>query len=308
MQSLALALAELDADGRGDGGGDRQLVVVGARGGAPAASAAATATCCGAQQHLGAHVLDRLEAADRLAELLAHLRVLGGGVQRPARHPGGLGGQHRRGQVLEPSPRHGAAGGRRATSASTRASGREKSVAVQRLDRHTVGGGVDQHDVRRRPAAAARPAGSAPSTYSAVPGYPAVVVTQVGAQRHPGGALARGQRLEQLGRIGDHQRGQRRRGDRTGNQRARRPRRPSRTGPRRMPPAPPASSGTATPKSPSSARPRVDADARRPVSPCSTSRTAAMAPDRRGPAADQLTRGKLFVGDGRRHRRLLRSS
>ena len=46
-------------------------------------------------QHLGAQVLDRLEAADLLAELLAHLGVLDRRLQAPARHAGGLGGGER---------------------------------------------------------------------------------------------------------------------------------------------------------------------------------------------------------------------
>ena len=51
--------------------------------------------CCGgklaAGEHVGAQVLDRLEAADGAAELLAHLRVRRGGLLRPARDAGGLG-------------------------------------------------------------------------------------------------------------------------------------------------------------------------------------------------------------------------
>jgi len=42
-------------------------------------------------EHLGAQVLDRLEGADPLAELLTHLRVVDGGVQAPARDTGRLG-------------------------------------------------------------------------------------------------------------------------------------------------------------------------------------------------------------------------
>ena len=49
----------------------------------------------GGLEHLGAQVLDRLEAADLLAELLAHLGVLDRGRQAPARDAGGLGGGQR---------------------------------------------------------------------------------------------------------------------------------------------------------------------------------------------------------------------
>ena len=101
---LGVGLGQLDACGRRDGGGDRQLRIVGSVGGAGGV-ACGHCDLLGAQQHLGAHVLDRLEAADRLAELLANLRVFGGGLQRPARQPGGLGGQHGRGEILDASPR-----------------------------------------------------------------------------------------------------------------------------------------------------------------------------------------------------------
>ena len=163
---LGVGLGEFDARGRRDGSGDRQLRIVGVIG------CAGRVTCghrdlLGAQQHLRAHVLDRLEAADRLAELLANLRVFGGGLQCPSRQPGGLGGLHRRGKVLDASPRYG----------------------------KYLGGGVGEHDpgqwtgeVGRRqrltvtPSAVAStrrksspagssstPSASAPSTYSAVP-------------------------------------------------------------------------------------------------------------------------------------------
>ena len=49
----------------------------------------------GGLQHLGAQVLDRLEGADLLAELLAHLRVLDRRRQAPARDAGRLGGRQR---------------------------------------------------------------------------------------------------------------------------------------------------------------------------------------------------------------------
>ena len=43
-------------------------------------------------EHLGAEVLDGLEGADLLAELLAHLGVVDRRLQAPARDAGGLGG------------------------------------------------------------------------------------------------------------------------------------------------------------------------------------------------------------------------
>ena len=51
----------------------------------------------GLQQHVGAHVLDRLEAADRPAELIAGLGVFGGHLDRAPRTAGLLAEQcHRR--------------------------------------------------------------------------------------------------------------------------------------------------------------------------------------------------------------------
>jgi len=47
-------------------------------------------------------VLDRLKTADRLAELLAHLGVGDGGVQRPTGDARRFGRQHGRGQALHP--------------------------------------------------------------------------------------------------------------------------------------------------------------------------------------------------------------
>ena len=83
------------------------------------------------QQHLGADVFDRLETADRLAELLTYLGVLRSGVQRPSGDSGRLGRQHRRGQVLEPAPRETARRVAGAAVTVTLASGREKSVAAR---------------------------------------------------------------------------------------------------------------------------------------------------------------------------------
>ena len=90
---------------------------------------------------------------------------------------------------------------------------------LQRFDRHAVGrrvheqplvaGGQQQHPVRI----------GAQHVLGGARHSPAVK-EQVGRQCDTGGALARRQRLEQVGvRSRDDERGQRRRGDRTGNQR-----------------------------------------------------------------------------------------
>ena len=99
----------------------------------------------GAQKHLGAHVLDRLEAADRLAELLADLRVFGGGLQRPPGQPGSLGSEHGRGQILDAPPRNGhdICGCIGEHDLSQRAG---EVGGGQRLDRDTIGGGIDEQE------------------------------------------------------------------------------------------------------------------------------------------------------------------
>ncbi len=129
---LGVGLGHFDARGGRDGGGDRQLRIVGAVGGVGGV-ACGHRDLLGAQQHLGAHVLDRLEAADRLAELLANLRVFGGGLQCPPRQPGGLGGLHRRGEVLDASPRDGQhLGGRRRRARPGPAGGRSRWASAVR--------------------------------------------------------------------------------------------------------------------------------------------------------------------------------
>jgi hypothetical protein len=89
----------LHAGRPGDGGGQRRLARVGAgllgAGGVPGAGAG----LLGAGQHPGAAVLDALELADRAAELLAYLGVLGGGGGAPLRQPRRLGGEQHRRQV-----------------------------------------------------------------------------------------------------------------------------------------------------------------------------------------------------------------
>ena len=102
-----------------------------------------------------------------LAELLTHLRVFGGGVQRPSASPGRLGGQHRRGEVIESSaetPKRNSRGGLEMTPAS----GREKSVASKGS---TVTPDPPRPPARRgrRPAAGAREPGAQHARRSVVP-------------------------------------------------------------------------------------------------------------------------------------------
>ena len=253
----------------------------------------------GAQQHLGAHVLDGLEAADRLAELLAHLRVLGGGVavsSGPARRP-------RRPAPSRRGPRPAAsrrAAPRRVRSpaAPAPAAGRSRWRSAVRRSRRRPWRRPAL--IRPRRAAAAPRRGSAPSTYSARAGRPAAVVRAgrpiSGDAR---GALARHQRFEQLGvRLTDDQRGQRGGGDGTRHHRrgglvdhraqivdgaARAADAPREARRRRF-----------------LVRPRPAYGARHASgSPCSTSRAACDGSRAGGPATDQLTRGKLLVSDGR---------
>ena len=56
----------------------------------------------GARQHVGAAVLHALELPDRPAELHAHLRVLGRGVDAPLRDADRLGREQHRGEVADP--------------------------------------------------------------------------------------------------------------------------------------------------------------------------------------------------------------
>ena len=161
-------LGRLDADGGCDRDRDRQLRLVGV-GDRAGGVGGGDGDLLGAQQHLGAHVLDRLEAADRLAELLAHLGVVGRRVEHPAGQPGGLGREHRRGQVdhplvrqrqarrgrrreLDPRQRPGEVGGLERARRSPR---RRSASTSQPLE--SPGGEHQQ------------PVGQPPSTNSAVP-------------------------------------------------------------------------------------------------------------------------------------------
>src|SRR5438034_301564 len=84
---LARGVADVRLRHRG-----RERAVLGAAGERPRCVVGRRVRVLDLQQHLGALVADRLEGADRLAELLAHLRVLHGHVQAPARGAQHLGG------------------------------------------------------------------------------------------------------------------------------------------------------------------------------------------------------------------------
>ncbi len=217
MQSLRVGLRGLDPGGGRDRRRDGQLLIIGV-------GDRAGGVRCGhrgllrAQQHLGAHVLDGLEAADRLAELFANLRVFGGGPQHPAGQSGGLGRQHRGGEVVDPLPRHRQhLGGRGLEHHAGQRAG--EVGGSQRLDDHTVGGRVDQ---QKRVAGGQQ---QHPGFLGAQHKFggarrPAVLVSQVRAQRDAGGALTRRQRLQHVGMgAGNDERGQRRGGNRAGHQR-----------------------------------------------------------------------------------------
>ncbi len=100
----------------------------------------------GRDQHPGAAVLDRLELADRTAELMPELRVLGGGLHGPVRDTDRLGAEQSGGKAAtEPSPSRrscrsaGTITSRAVTAAEPRGSGRGPSAAVMsqavRVDR-----------------------------------------------------------------------------------------------------------------------------------------------------------------------------
>ena len=85
---------------RGGGrGGERVLVgcVAGGAGGVPGHGGGAL----GPAGHGGAEVLDRLERADRAAELAADPGVAGRRAAAPGGHPGGFGGEQGGGQVAD---------------------------------------------------------------------------------------------------------------------------------------------------------------------------------------------------------------
>jgi hypothetical protein len=108
------------------------------------------------QQHLGALVADRLERADRLAELLAHLRVADRHVEAPARGTQHLGGRADRTAPQETAQQrsglagraeHGVAGDRHLIELEVDPPGRQ----VHALDRRELDsrrGGIDEEEGR----------------------------------------------------------------------------------------------------------------------------------------------------------------
>ena len=172
----------------------------------------------GAAQHLGTQVLDGLEAADRLAELLAHLGVGDRGLQRPPGDAGRLGGQHGRGQVLDPL---GCARSRWPAPTSAPpgpAAGKSRRPAAARLDTPSLAVSTSSHfpsagNSRTPPAAA-------PSTHGRVPDARDVSLSNCTS---PSSATPAKRSPEvsapSTSGIGDDQRGQRGGRDRPGHQR-----------------------------------------------------------------------------------------
>ncbi len=182
----------------------------------------------GGGEHPGAAVLDRLELADRPAELMAHLGVAGGGGDRPVRDAARLGPEQGRRQradqgrwqaVQDPAGRHGQPGG-------PHPAGRAGQVqAVHRRDLQV--GGVHRHPdpllaaghrqdeqpglarAQHRPAAAVDDQCPRPAWLSFA------VRTDARGQPHRPGERARGQVLDQPGQLiavgpGQHRAGQHR--------------------------------------------------------------------------------------------------
>ena len=252
----------------------------------------------GTTQHLRTQVLDGLEAADRLAELFAHLGIGDRGVQGPPGHAGRLGRQHRRGQVLDAFGRHRNDGGRRRRQHHP---GQRpgKVGGPQWLDLHAVAIGVDQQPVltRRQQQEAAvgtaqRPGNGARRLRSRS------IELHVPLESQPGELLARRQRGQHLGII-DDQRGQRGRRDRPGHQRL-----GSLLdhGAQVLDAAagPAAVLGNSNAEQPQIGQAPVDRPPRvgLPLFD-SASRLARIRTP--GPIAHQFTRRELFVGDGRYH-------
>ena len=197
---LGVGLRGLDTHRRRQCGGQRQLRILGPtrrirRG--PGRVRGGDRGLLGAQKHLGAHVLDGLEAADRLAELLTDLRVLRGGLQAPPGQAGGLGGEHRDGQVDDPLRGHGEFLGGGAVSHHPRQRAGEVG-GRQRFHGDAVGGRVDQHPRvpgRQQHHTTGRPAQDVLGRAR----HPPVGVGEVGGQGHTCGALPGGQRFQQFG-------------------------------------------------------------------------------------------------------------
>ncbi|BCI85050.1 hypothetical protein NIIDMKKI_02560 [Mycobacterium kansasii] len=134
-----------DTDAGGHRGRDGELAVVGVPSfpSGPGRVGGGHLGLLGSAEHLGTQVLDGLEAADRLAELLANLGVGHRGVQCPSGHSRGLGGQQGGGQVLDALPGVCDHGGRCRRQHHFRQRPREVG-RPQRLQLDTVAGGIDQ--------------------------------------------------------------------------------------------------------------------------------------------------------------------
>ena len=214
---LGVGLRRFDRGRRRDRRGDRELSLIGIGHGGGSVTRGYR-NLLRPQQHLGAHVLDGLEAADRLTELLAHLRVLGGGPQCPAGQPRGLGGEHGRGEIPDPLGRYGQHLGGCGVQQHPRQRAREVG-GLQRFDGHTVGGRVDEQNHVGR-GQQQHPLRIGTEHVFGTSGGPTRVVPHVGRCGDTRGALPRCQRVEQLGMgCTEDQCRQRRGGDRAGDHR-----------------------------------------------------------------------------------------
>ncbi len=207
-----------DADTRGQRRGDGELVgLPGVRCGAGGVGGGHLGLL-GAAEHLRAQVLDGLEATDRLAELLAHLGVGDGGLERPPCDAGRFGRQHRRGQLLDPLSRLGDRGRRRRRQHHP-CQRPGKVGGLQRLHPNAVAAGVDQDPLPVRGQQQHRAVRGAQHEIDGARRLRRLAVElHVTLERQPGEALAGGERGQQFG-IGDYQGRQRGGGDRPGHQR-----------------------------------------------------------------------------------------
>ena len=162
---------------------------------------------------------DRLEAADRLAELLggpSRIRWRFAASTWPTRQP-------RQRARSRPDPRRAAAKRARRCGCIGEHDPSQRAGEVgggQRLDRDTIGGGIDEQEFVLGGGQQQHPRGIGAQHKLDGAGCPAVLVMQVGRQRHARRALAGRQRLQQVRlRTRDNQRGNRGGGDRTGDDR-----------------------------------------------------------------------------------------